>query len=67
LYTVLREQQFQLSGYVDDDSAVSIGKFLGAQVVVTGGVSGEGAHRRLVLKAIEVKTAGILAMAQVPL
>jgi curli biogenesis system outer membrane secretion channel CsgG len=59
---VLREQNFQLSGYVDDDSAVSIGKFLGAAVVVSGSLSGEGARRRLVLKAIGVLTAEILAM-----
>jgi TolB-like protein len=61
---VLREQNFQLSGAVDDDAAVSIGKFLGATVVVSGSVSGEGARRRLVLKAIDVLTAEILAMSQ---
>jgi curli biogenesis system outer membrane secretion channel CsgG len=59
---VLREQNFQLSGLVDDDAAVSIGKFLGAAVVVTGSISGEGARKRLVLKALDVLTAEILAM-----
>jgi hypothetical protein len=62
--TVLGEQHFQMSGYVDDDSAVSIGKFLGAAVVITGGVIGTGARKRLVLKAIDVLTAEILAMSQ---
>jgi hypothetical protein len=47
---------------VDDASAVSIGKFLGATVVVTGNISGTGARKRLVLKAISVRTAEILAM-----
>jgi curli biogenesis system outer membrane secretion channel CsgG len=64
IMAVLGEQDFQLSGYVDDDSAVSIGKFLGATVVITGSVSGEGARRRLVLKALDVLTAEILAMSQ---
>jgi hypothetical protein len=59
---VLAEQNFQMSGYVDDDSAISIGKFLGATVVITGNISGTGARKRLVLKALDVKTAEILAM-----
>jgi hypothetical protein len=59
---VLEEQNFQMSGYVDDNSAVSIGKFLGATVVITGGVNGSGARKRLVLKALDVLTAEILAM-----
>jgi curli biogenesis system outer membrane secretion channel CsgG len=59
---MLREQNFQLSGSVDDDSAVSIGKFLGATVVITGSVNGAGAQKRLTLKALDVRTAEILAM-----
>jgi hypothetical protein len=59
---VLTEQNFQMSGYVDDDSAVSIGKLLGAAVVITGNISGSGARKRLVLKALDVRTAEILAM-----
>jgi hypothetical protein len=62
---VLTEQNFQMSGYVDDDSAVSIGKLLGATVVITGNISGTGARERLVLKAINVRTAEILAMSSV--
>jgi TolB-like protein len=65
--TVLREQNFQLSGFVDDDSAVSIGKLLGATVVITGSVNGSGARKRLVLKALDVQTAEILAMSQAAL
>jgi hypothetical protein len=37
--TILQEQNFQLSGYVSDESAVSIGHMLGAQSIVIG--SGE--------------------------
>ncbi|MDR1466672.1 MAG: CsgG/HfaB family protein [Treponema sp.] len=59
---ILAEQNFQMSGYVDDNSAVSIGKFLGATVVITGSINGSGARKRLVLKALDVKTAEILAM-----
>jgi curli biogenesis system outer membrane secretion channel CsgG len=64
---VLTEQNFQMSGYVDDDAYVSIGKFIGATVVVTGSITGTGSQKRMVVKAIEVLTGEILAMASVAL
>ncbi|MDR1985511.1 MAG: CsgG/HfaB family protein, partial [Treponema sp.] len=63
LDAIRSEQNFQLSGDVDDDSAVSIGKLLGANIVITGSISGTGSTRRLRLKALDVKTAEIVAMA----
>ncbi|MCL2720409.1 MAG: CsgG/HfaB family protein [Treponema sp.] len=64
---VLAEQDFQLSGYVDDDEIVSIGKFLSANVVITGNISGTGSQKRLVIKAIDVLTGEILAMSPISL
>jgi hypothetical protein len=64
---VLAEHDFQLSGYVDDDAMVSIGKFIGAQVVITGSISGTGSQKRLVIKAIDVLTSEILSMVSMPL
>jgi len=64
---VLTEQNFQMSGYVDDDAFVSIGKFIGATVVVTGSISGTGSQKRLVIKAIDVLTSEILSMVSVVL
>lgn len=61
---VRSEQEFQLSGEVDDDSAVSIGKMLGADIVVTGSISGSGSMQRLTLKALNVQTAQIVTMAR---
>jgi len=60
------EQNFQLSGDVDDRSAVSIGKMLGANIVITGTVSGSGTSQRLTVKALDVQTAQILTMAREP-
>ncbi|MDR1618408.1 MAG: CsgG/HfaB family protein, partial [Treponema sp.] len=57
------EQQFQISGEVDDNSAVSIGNMLGANIVITGTIGGTESTRRLRMKALDVKTAEILAMA----
>jgi len=58
------EQNFQLSGDVDDSSAVSIGKMLGANIVITGTVSGSGTSQRLTVKALDVQTAQIITMAR---
>jgi hypothetical protein len=62
LATIRQEQQFQMAGEVSDDSAVSIGHFLGADVVITGSITGIGNQRRLRLRALDVKTAQVLAM-----
>jgi hypothetical protein len=62
LDTIRQEQRFQMAGEVDDNSAIAIGQFSGANVVITGSITGEGQMRRLRLKALDVKTAQILAM-----
>jgi hypothetical protein len=64
LDAVRNEQNFQNSGEVEDDSAVEIGKMLGANIVITGSISGSGSMRRLTLKALDVKTARIVSMAR---
>jgi len=58
------EQNFQLSGDVSDDSAISIGNMLGANIVITGEISGVGTIQRLIIKALDVKTAQIITMAR---
>jgi len=59
---IRREQNFQLSGEVSDDSAVSIGNLLGATIVITGEISGSGRSQRLTIKALDVRSGQILAM-----
>jgi hypothetical protein len=63
LEQIRREQNFQMSGDVDDSSAVSIGSMLGASIVITGSVSGSGVSQRLTLRALDVQTARIITMA----
>jgi len=53
------EQNFQLSGEVDDTSAMKIGKLLGAQIIVSGGVSRLGKGYRIKIRALEVQTAQV--------
>jgi hypothetical protein len=61
LESIRQEQKFQMTGDVDDDSAVSIGQFAGADIVITGSITGSGSTRRLRFKALDVKTGAILS------
>jgi hypothetical protein len=58
-----REQGFQMSGEIDDETAVSIGKFAGADIIVTGKIDGEGSLRRLRLRALDTQTAQVAGAA----
>jgi len=60
---IRQEQRLQLSGDVNDNSIVSIGKFTGANVVITGSITGEGSSRRLRLRALSTETAEVLGIA----
>ena len=60
---VRMEQNFQLSGEVDDDTIVSIGKFASADIVITGAITGSGETRRLRLRALNTQTAQVMAVA----
>jgi curli biogenesis system outer membrane secretion channel CsgG len=55
-----KEQLYQASGEVSDETAVSIGHQLGVQVIITGSLMEAGSRYSLRLKAIDVETAQIL-------
>jgi len=59
---IRKEQNLQLSGDVDDAQIVSVGKFSGANIVITGSVTGSGSMRRLRLRALDATTADVRAM-----
>jgi hypothetical protein len=67
LDTIRSERNFQLSGDVSDESAVSIGYMLGAGIVITGDISGSGTSRRLTMKALDVQTGEIVSTGREPL
>ncbi|MDR1147171.1 MAG: CsgG/HfaB family protein [Spirochaetaceae bacterium] len=60
---IRKEQSFQSSGEVDDSQAVSIGKIAGADVIITGAVTGTGNLRRLRLRALNTQTGQVLTTA----
>jgi TolB-like protein len=56
------ELEFQYSGEVSEETAVSIGKKIGVQTIITGAVEEFGELYRLQIRSIEVETATIQAM-----
>jgi TolB-like protein len=56
------ELKFQMSGDVSDETAVSVGKRLGAQSILLGSIKPLGDIYRLQARAIEVETAKIQGM-----
>ena len=59
--TLRQEMDFQLSGDVDDEYALSIGKRLGAQTIISGAINPAGDIYRLRVQAVSVETGVILA------
>jgi TolB-like protein len=53
------EQNFQWAGEVDDNLALEVGKFFGAQSIVSGALSALGNRNRLTVRALEVQTAQV--------
>ena len=60
LNIIQKEQEYQLSGEVSDDTAISIGKQLGIQIIVTGSILPLGNNYSLRIKLTEVQTAQII-------
>jgi hypothetical protein len=58
---VLAEQNFQMTGYVSDESAVSIGHMLGAQSIIIGSGENMSDYYRVQFRMLSVKTAEIQA------
>ena len=65
LDVIRAEQQFQLSGEVDDETAVSIGHLIGAAFVITGGISPWESANYLRLRVLDVQTGQIKIMTSV--
>ena len=56
----LVEVNFQWNEPVSDETAIRMGQLLGANIVITGSISGSGSSRFLRLRVLEVKTGRII-------
>jgi TolB-like protein len=59
---IRQEENFQLSGEVNDETAQRIGYKLGAQTIISGSIVPVGNQYRLRIRALEVETAMILGV-----
>ena len=57
---IQQEMDLQLSGVISDESAQSIGRQLGAQIIISGNITSAGRNYNLRVRAITVETAAIL-------
>ena len=57
LDAIRAEQNFQTSGEVADNQALEIGKFFGAQTIVSGAITPLGSGHRIRVRALNVETA----------
>ena len=57
---VIEEQKMQLSGLIDESTAVEIGKLSGAEIIVTGSISKVGNIYYLNIKLTDVESAQII-------
>lgn len=65
--TILKEHKFQYSGVVNDETAVSIGKFIGAAAIITGVIHQRQARINFSLKILDVETAEIIDLIAIPI
>jgi curli biogenesis system outer membrane secretion channel CsgG len=59
---IMVDRRFQLTGEVDDTSALSIGRSTGAEIVMTGAISASESEKYLRLRALDVESKQVLAM-----
>lgn len=65
--TILKEHHFQYSGAVSDETAVSIGKFIGASIIITGVIRKRNEQIDFLLKILDVETAEIIEFILIPI
>jgi hypothetical protein len=59
LNEIQKEQNFQTSGEVDDNTAQAIGKLLAAQTIISGSANRYGSIYRISIRALSVETAQV--------
>lgn len=58
---IIMEQEFQLSGIVDEETSVELGKLLGAQQLVIGNIKKVGINYFLTVKMVDIETGVVTA------
>jgi tetratricopeptide (TPR) repeat protein len=62
LKNVHAEQEFQMSGFVSDESAAGIGHFLGVKLIISGDFTQFANFSQISIRAVDVETARVVAV-----
>ncbi len=62
---IMKEQAIQYSGFIDADTAVKLGKLMGAEILVIGTIQTEAENYRITARLTDVTTGKILKAVQV--
>lgn len=67
LEKILSEQKLGVSGYIDDETAISLGKILGVDAIATGTLTDLGSTIKLNARLIKAETGNVISAASVVL
>ncbi len=65
LQKVLEEQQLGMTGYIDQETAISIGQILGVDAIITGSITNLGNNVKINARLISTETGSVFAVASV--
>ncbi|HPR18298.1 MAG TPA: FlgO family outer membrane protein [Candidatus Cloacimonadota bacterium] len=65
LQTVLEEQKLGTSGYIDQETAISIGQILGVDAIITGSITDLGENVKINARLISTESGSVFAVASV--
>lgn len=67
LNKIIKEQEFGMTGYIDDESAISIGKILGVEAIVSGSITDLGNSIKINARLISTEKGSIFSVASITL
>ena len=65
LQKVLEEQQLGMTGYIDQETAISIGQILGVDAIITGSITDLGNNVKINARLISTETGSVFAVASI--
>jgi TolB-like protein len=65
LNKVLAEQQLGMTGYLDQESAISLGQILGVQAIISGSITDLGNNIKINSRLISTETGSVFAVASI--
>jgi len=65
LNKVLAEQKLGMSGYIDQETAISLGQILGVDAIITGSITDLGTNVKINARLISTETGSVFAVASV--